>query len=84
MEHSPAPTPAELSPEKLRWRCDPARIPFETTAEAEPLEGVIGQDRALRALKMGVELQAPGYNAFVCGLAGNEPRQHDFTHPQGD
>ncbi len=70
MEHSPAPTPAELSPEKLRWRCDPARIPFETTAEAEPLEGVIGQDRALRALKMGVELQAPGYNAFVCGLAG--------------
>src|SRR5574337_443507 len=63
-------THAELAPEKLRWRCDPARIPFETTAQAEPLEGVIGQDRALRALKMGVELAAPGYNVFVCGLAG--------------
>src|SRR5574337_165275 len=63
-------THAELAPEKLRWRCDPARIPFETTAQAEPLEGVIGQDRALRALKMGVELAAPGYNIFVCGLAG--------------
>src|SRR5579862_8949599 len=24
----------------------------------------------MRALKMGVELQAPGYNVFVCGLAG--------------
>jgi predicted ATP-dependent protease len=63
-------SPKELSPEKLRWRCDPARIPFETTAQAQPLEGVIGQDRALRALKMGVELAAPGYNIFVCGLAG--------------
>jgi predicted ATP-dependent protease len=62
--------PAELPPEKLRWRCDTARIPFETTAQAEPLEGVIGQDRAIRALKMGVELNAPGYNVFVCGLAG--------------
>ena len=70
MDHKPAPTPIELPPEKLRWRCDPRRVPFETTTEAKPLDGVIGQDRALRALKMGVELQAPGYNVFVCGLAG--------------
>ncbi|HEX9760503.1 MAG TPA: ATP-binding protein, partial [Candidatus Acidoferrales bacterium] len=60
----------ELPAEKLRWSCDPASIPFETTAAAEPLEGVIGQDRAIRALKMGVELSASGYNIFVCGLAG--------------
>src|SRR5207253_1297929 len=33
-------------------------------------EGFIGQERALRALKMGAELSAPGYNVFVCGLAG--------------
>jgi ATP-dependent Lon protease len=62
--------PVELSSEKLRWRCDPVRIPFATTAQAEPREGIIGQSRALRALKMGVELSAPGYNIFVCGLAG--------------
>src|SRR2546427_1029112 len=70
MTLKPASPPAELPPEKLRWRCDSARIPFETTAQAEPREGVIGQERALRALKMGVELSAPGYNMFVCGLAG--------------
>ena len=64
------PQPGGLPPEKLRWRCDPARIPWETTAEAEPVEGEIGQDRALRALRMGVELAAPGYNLFVCGLSG--------------
>jgi len=70
MTLKPASPPAELPPEKLRWRCDSARIPFATTAQAEPREGVIGQERALRALKMGVELSAPGYNMFVCGLAG--------------
>jgi predicted ATP-dependent protease len=70
MEYKPAPTHTELPPEKLRWRCDPKRVPYETTAQAEPLEGVIGQDRALRALKTGIEISAPGYNVFVCGLAG--------------
>src|ERR1700680_1120034 len=65
-----APLHEELPPAKLRWRCDLSRIPFETTAQAELREGFIGQERALRALKMGVELSAPGYNVFVCGLAG--------------
>ncbi|HEX3543352.1 MAG TPA: AAA family ATPase [Candidatus Acidoferrum sp.] len=65
-----APAHEELVPAKLRWRCDLSRIPFETTAQAELREGFIGQERALRALKMGVELSAPGYNVFVCGLAG--------------
>src|SRR6202162_6223385 len=65
-----APLHEELAAAKLRWRCDLSRIPFETTAQAELREGFIGQDRALRALKMGVELSAPGYNVFVCGLAG--------------
>ena len=65
-----APKPVELPAAKLRWRCELSRIPFETTAQAELREGFIGQERALRALKMGAELSAPGYNVFVCGLAG--------------
>jgi lon-related putative ATP-dependent protease len=59
-----------LPPEKLRWQCDPATIPFNTTAEIDPVSGDMGQDRALRALRMGVELTASGYNLFVCGLSG--------------
>jgi len=70
MTTKPAPKPAELSTAKLRWTCELSRIPFETTAQAELREGFVGQERALRALKMGVELSAPGYNVFVCGLAG--------------
>jgi len=70
MTTKPAPKATELPSAKLRWRCELSRIPFETTAQAELREGFIGQERALRALKMGVELSAPGYNVFVCGLAG--------------
>ncbi|MDE3169991.1 MAG: AAA family ATPase [Acidobacteriota bacterium] len=59
-----------LPPEKLRWRCDPASIPFDTTASVEPISHDMGQQRALKALRMGVELNASGYNLFVCGLTG--------------
>ena len=70
MATKPATQVFELLPEQLRWRCDPDRIPYETTDQAEPVEGPPGQERALRALRMGVELAAPGYNIFVCGLSG--------------
>jgi predicted ATP-dependent protease len=61
---------ASLTPDKLRWTCDPKNLPFETTADLDPVSGDMGQDRALRALRMGVEMRAPGYNLFVCGLSG--------------
>jgi predicted ATP-dependent protease len=76
-----------LPPEKLRWRCDPAGIPFNSTAEIEPAVGDMGQERALRALRMGVEMKASGYNLFVCGLSGTSRggmivRMIDEMHPQ--
>ncbi len=70
MKKNSKPKHASLPAEKLRWQCDPATIPFETTADVAPSTGEPGQDRAVRALKMGVELTAPGYNLFVCGLSG--------------
>ncbi len=83
----PKPNHDGLPPEKLRWRCDPARIPFETTADIEPASNDLGQDRALRALRMGVELTASGYNLFVCGLSGTSRggmivRMIEEMHPQ--
>jgi lon-related putative ATP-dependent protease len=81
------PNHAGLSPDKLRWHCDPALIPFETTAQAEPTATDMGQERALRALRMGVELTASGYNLFVCGLSGTSRggmivRMIEDLHPQ--
>lgn len=60
----------EVLPEQLRWCCDPASFGFETTADLQPLEGIVGQDRAVKALRLGIELYGPGYNIFVCGLSG--------------
>ncbi|MGC1106713.1 MAG: ATP-binding protein [Candidatus Acidiferrales bacterium] len=64
------PQSKELSPEQLRWRCDPAKVPYATSAEAPSIGSEIGQERALRALRMGVDMTAQGYNVFVCGLTG--------------
>jgi len=59
-----------LSADKLRWICDPASLPFETTADVDPLPAVIGQDSAVEALKFGLECSAAGQNIFVRGLTG--------------
>ena len=71
MPRNSKPTHPVLPPEKLRWHCDPATVPFQTTAEVEPITGDAGQERAWRALRMGVEMAASGYNLFVCGLSGS-------------
>ncbi len=56
--------------EKLRWQLDPKTLPYETTTELEPSEEIIGQDRAVRAIRMGLELESFGYNIFITGLVG--------------
>ncbi|GAB4296581.1 MAG: ATP-binding protein [Ignavibacteriaceae bacterium] len=59
-----------LSKDDLRWRCDPDIFSFDSTVDIEPIEGIIGQERALRALKLGVEMRSPGYNIYIAGLSG--------------
>jgi lon-related putative ATP-dependent protease len=56
--------------EKLRWRCCPEDFPFKTTDELKHTGQIIGQERALRAIKLGLEIESMGYNIFVTGLAG--------------
>ena len=56
--------------ERLAPFCDPSALGFNTTAELDPLEGTIGQDRAISALEMGLEIDAPGFNVFVSGAPG--------------
>jgi len=60
----------ELPAGKLRWSCPTKLLKFKTTAEIEPCFDIIGQDRALMAIKMGLELEHRGYNIFITGLVG--------------
>ncbi len=60
----------EVRPEDLRPVCDPAIFNFSTTEEIEPFVGLIGQDRAIDALKFGLDIQSKGFNICVSGEPG--------------
>ena len=60
----------ELSAEQVRKRNDPSVFNCNSTEELEPIEGIIGQDRALSALKFGLNIPKLGFNIFVSGPAG--------------
>jgi len=62
----------EVPVEKLRWQCPPEYFSFETSDEIEPLAGIIGQKRAVEAVRIGLQVESPGYNIFVTGLAGTD------------
>src|SRR3990172_4720924 len=60
-----------LPADALRWRCDPALFTFETTADLQPEEIIVGQERAVRALDFGLTITQPAYNIFVTGPVGS-------------
>ncbi len=58
----------ELSVDELRARVDPASLPFNDTSTLDALEDrVVGQDRAIDALKFGIGMKESGYNIFIAG-----------------
>lgn len=59
-----------VNPNKLRWTCPTDSFSFQSTKELDPLNEIVGQPRAIEAIRMGAELQAKGYNIFVTGLSG--------------
>ena len=60
----------ELSPESLRKTCDPHVMQCKTTQELTPLGEIIGQERAVRALKFGLGIRDQGFNIYVAGYPG--------------
>ena len=56
-----------LEPVELRRTVDPATLGFKTTAELEPISGLIGQERALKAIQFGAGMRSHDYNVFVLG-----------------
>ena len=69
------PGPRQLAPrplpsEALRRCCDAAGFSFESTAELPDLDGVIGQDRALEAIRFGIGIKRAGFNLFALGPSG--------------
>ena len=65
-------TPAiePLKAEQLRRSRDPAQFSFKTTAELPDSPIVLGQDRAVAAIRFGIGIRREGYNLFALGPAG--------------
>ncbi len=59
-----------LDASQLYKQCDPVHLAFATTAELEELPDIVGQGRAVEALRFGVSLRRDGYHVFVLGPAG--------------
>ncbi|MGD8312723.1 MAG: ATP-binding protein, partial [Gammaproteobacteria bacterium] len=60
----------QLDSENLTHRCDPEQFDFRSTAELEDLTDVIGQPRAVNAVKFGMGIRHKGYNLFALGPTG--------------
>jgi lon-related putative ATP-dependent protease len=63
-----------LAPEALCTQCDSAQFTFTTTADLDDLTQVLGQARAVEALKFGIGIRRDGYNLFVLGEPGTGKR----------
>ncbi len=59
-----------LSSRDLFPEIPPEAFPFPSTAEVEPADTVLCQERGMAALELGFTLDAPGYNIFLAGATG--------------
>ena len=60
----------ELNYKDLKMVCDPEMFHFETTAELEPINDGIGQERGIKALEFGVNVDVKGNNIYIEGPSG--------------
>ena len=62
--------PASLGPSQLRRATDPASLGFATTAELPDLDDVVGQERAVEAVRFAIGMRREGYNLYALGPEG--------------
>lgn len=60
----------KLTSEQLYRKCDPAKFEFNTTADLEERLSALGQDRAISAVELGINIKSKGYNLFCLGPEG--------------
>ncbi len=68
-----------VPPEQLRWSLNPSELGFDSTDDVVACAITPGQNRAIRALELGLALRSHGYNVFVAGEPGtsrSETVQH--------
>lgn len=59
-----------LSVEHLHHTCDPTSLNRKSSAEGKPQTTIFGQERAVRAMQFGLDIQDHGFNIFAAGASG--------------
>ncbi len=60
----------EVNYRDLKMTCDSNMFDFETTENLEPIATGIGQERGIKALEFGLNVDLKGYNLYVEGPSG--------------
>ncbi|HEY5645592.1 MAG TPA: ATP-binding protein [Pseudomonadales bacterium] len=60
-----------LAPEQLFTPCPPESLGFETTESLADEEEIVGQKRALEAIRFGMSIRAKGFNLYALGESGS-------------
>ena len=60
----------ELNYKDLKMTCNPNVFDFDTTADLEAIQDGIGQDRGIKALEFGLQVDVKGYNIYIEGPSG--------------
>lgn len=60
----------ELSYRDLKMICNQDMFKFDTTQELEPINDGIGQERGIKALEFGIDVNVKGYNLYIEGPSG--------------
>lgn len=60
----------KLTSEQLYRKCDADKFEFTTTADLEERLSALGQDRAISAVELGINIKSKGYNLFCLGPEG--------------
>ena len=63
-----------LNPDQLYQKTNLADMDFETTDDLEELQDVIGQPRAVDAIRFGAGMQDGGFNIYALGPTGLDKR----------
>ncbi len=60
----------ELSYHDLKMTCNTNLFKFDTTQELDPIQSGIGQERGIKALEFGLQVDVKGYNLYLEGPSG--------------
>jgi len=62
--------PKELRHSDLVSKIDFSKLKIKSSDDAPPCTSIIGQERAIKSIKLGLKIASRGYNIFVTGLTG--------------